>query len=134
MGGEGAYLQRGTAIHHGQGPVGVCGVGLSNDIPMSSQGALAQGHRQPGPGGFVSPHRHLDMVVGGNPKRLKWRPCVLEAGVQVGMVVAAGCVDVGPGKGVPRRYLSLQAGRARVDQEGAIQGQHSQILPPGKAR
>lgn len=57
---------------------------------------------------------------------------MLEASVQVG-TAAAGCVDFGLGKRVPRRYLSHQAGHAGVDQEGAIQGQHSQTLPPRKA-
>lgn len=131
-GGVGAYLQQGAVIHQGQGPV-ACGVGLCPDVPMGSQGAWAQGHLQLGPGGFVSPDGHSDVVVGGYPQRLKWRPCVLEGGVQAG-TAAAGCVDVGPGESVPRRYLSRQAGPKGVDQEGAIQGKHSWILPPRKAR
>lgn len=110
------------------------GVGLSTDVPVSGQCALAQGHVQLGPGGFVSAHRHLDVVVGGNPQSLKGRPHVLEAGIQMGVAVAAGRVDMGPGGRVPSRYQSRQAARAGVDQEGAVQGPRSQILPPRKAR
>lgn len=61
------YVQQGAVGHQGQGPGGLCSIGLSPDVAVRDQSALAQGHLPLGPAGLVPFNRHSDVVAGGRP-------------------------------------------------------------------
>lgn len=61
------YLQQEAVGHQGQGPVGLCSIGLSPDVAVRGQSALTQGHLLLGPAGLVPLDRHSHVVAGGSP-------------------------------------------------------------------